>query len=335
MKDILEKLYGHSSLSKTEARDLFLKILDSSTNQAQIASVLTCYRMRMPALEELEGFREAALRDSIKLDFSGFETIDVCGTGGDGKNTFNISTLSAVVVAACGIKVAKHGGGAVSSKVGSSNLLESLGYKFTSDSSVLKRQLEKAGLCFLHAPLFLPSFKNVAPVRKDLGVKTLFNMLGPILNPSDPKYQIIGVYSLELIKLYTYLGQKLNKNYTIVHTLDGCDEVSLAADVKVSDVNGDKIYSPSDFGMENCNYQDIKEGDDINGSIRIFNDVLDGKASKAQQNVVAANSALAMFQVYKHKGQTVSLLDCVEKAREAISSGKAKGTFKQVMELAG
>jgi anthranilate phosphoribosyltransferase len=334
MKETLEKLYSHATLSKEEAKGLFLKILEDGASQAQVASILTLYRTRTPTLDELEGFREGALQNSVKLDFSRMETIDVCGTGGDEKNTFNISTLSAIVIAACGIKVAKHGGGAVSSRVGSSNLLEALGYKFTSDNDSLQKQLEKAGLCFLHAPLFLPSFKNVAAVRKEMGVKTIFNILGPILNPAEPRYQIIGVYSLELIKLYTYLGQRINKNYTIVHSLDGCDEVSLTSDVKVSISSSEKIYSPSDFGMNKITYEDIREGDDIEGSVRIFNDVLDNKATKAQIDVVAANSGLALFYVNRQKGQRTPLLECVETAKEVISSGKARKIFKEVLEIA-
>lgn len=334
MKEILEKLYAQAPLSNSEAKSLFLAILSPDTNQFQIASVLTAFRMRQVTLDEIFGFREAALENCVKLEFSGIDVVDVCGTGGDNKNTFNISTLSAIVVAACGLPVAKHGGGAVSSKVGSSNLLEALGVKFTNDQSSLLKQLEACNLCFLHAPIFHPSFKNVANIRKELGVKTIFNLLGPILNPAQPKYQTLGVYSLELVKFYRFIGQKLEKNYSVVHTLDGCDEISLTSQAIVSDKQGEHLFAAGDFGMSNLSYDEIKEGENISSSVIIFNNVLNNNATEAQINVVTANSALTLFQVRKAKGEQSVLLDCVAEAKEAIVSGKARRTFSKLLDLA-
>ena len=333
MKDILEKLYSGRSLDKPEARGLLGSMLDPAANHFQIAAVLSAFRMRCLNIEELEGFREEALEKAKRLDLSDFSPIDVCGTGGDGKNTFNISTLSAFVIAACGIKVAKHGGGAVSSKFGSSNILEALGYKFSDDENYLKRQLEEAGICFLHAPLFHPSFKHVAPVRKDMGVKTFFNILGPVCNPSDPSFQIIGVYSAELMELYKLLAQRLNKDIVTVHSMDGCDEISLTSDVKVSDKFEDKIYSPSNFNFPLISYEDIQETERIEDAVSSFISVLEKGSNTAHTRVVAANAALCLHRYYNCANKNVSLVDCSAEALEVIKSGKAFNVFRKLMHI--
>lgn len=333
MKELLEKIYTHAALSKSEAKLLFDHILEAATPPARIAAVLSAYRMRQPSLDELEGFMESALSKCIKLDFSGYDAVDVCGTGGDHKGTFNISTLTAILLAACGRKVIKHGGGAVSSTCGSSNLLEALGYKFTTDQGVLKKQLDGAGICFLHAPLFHPSFKNVVPIRKELGVKTVFNVLGPLVNPASPKYQLIGVYNLELVRLISFLGQRLKKRLCLVHTLDGCDEVSLTAGTKVVSDRMDRVYNPSDFGLDYISYSEINEGASIESAVAIFVKVLKGEGSAAQISVAAANAGLALFYIRSFE-EGGSLIDCVQEAKSVLESGEGYRTFKKALELA-
>ena len=263
MKKILTRLIQYQQLEKEEAKQIIIKIADGQYNTSQIASFLTIFMMRNISLDELEGFREALQELCINVDLSEFNTIDLCGTGGDGKNTFNISTLSSFVTAGAGIKVSKHGNYGVSSGCGSSNVLEAIGIKFSNDKDYLKRSIEKAGICFLHAPLFHPAMKNVAPVRKQLGLKTFFNILGPIVNPSFPKNQLIGVFSLELARLYSYLFQKTNINYTILHGLDGYDEISLTGNTKIYTKKSENILSPEDFGVIPTKPESISGGKDV------------------------------------------------------------------------
>ena len=225
MKNILNRLINHETLSKLEAKNIVINISNGIYNPSQISSFLTVYMMRSINIEELAGFREALLELCIPIDFSAYNTIDLCGTGGDGKDTFNISTLASFVTAGAGIKVAKHGNYGVSSISGSSNVMENLGVKFSNDKSFLEKCIDQAGICVLHAPLFHPAMKNVAPIRKELAVKTFFNMLGPMVNPSFPKNQIVGVFNLELARMYTYLYQDTDINFTILHSLDGYDEI--------------------------------------------------------------------------------------------------------------
>lgn len=250
MKTILNRLIRHEQLSKDEARQMIINIADGKYNSSQIASFLTVYMMRSISLEELEGFRAALLELCIAIDLNEFETIDLCGTGGDEKDTFNISTLSSFVTAGAGIKVAKHGNYGVSSSCGSSNVLEHLGIRFSNEEDFLKRCIDQAGICILHAPLFHPAMKNVAPVRRDLGVKTFFNMLGPLVNPSFPKNQLTGVFNLELARLYHYLFQKTDQNTTVLYDLKGYDEISLTGTTKALSRNSERILTPSDFGVQ-------------------------------------------------------------------------------------
>ncbi|MCK4745431.1 MAG: anthranilate phosphoribosyltransferase, partial [Bacteroidales bacterium] len=249
MKEILNYLYEHKTLDRNMAKKVLTNIAKGIYNHSQIASFLSVYLMRSITVEELSGFRDALLDLCIPVDLSGFDAVDLCGTGGDGKDTFNISTLTTFVVAGAGAKVAKHGNYGVSSACGSSNLMEYAGYRFSNDVSKLKSEIDKAGICFLHAPLFNPAMKNVAPVRKELGMKTFFNMLGPMVNPSFPSKQMVGVYSLELARIYAYLYQSTNKQYAIIHSLDGYDEVSLTGPCKVITREQDRIYKPSDLNL--------------------------------------------------------------------------------------
>ncbi len=248
MKEELEYLFEHKTLTKSKAKELLVNIAEGAYNASQLASFLTIYIMRSITVEELEGFRDALLELCLRIDLSDFDTIDLCGTGGDGKDTFNISTIASFVVAGAGIKVAKHGNYGVSSSCGSSNVIQHLGYKFTNDEEMLKRQIDSAGICFLHAPLFHPAMKNIAPIRKEMGVKTFFNMLGPMVNPSNPKNQLVGVFNLELARLYSYLYQTSDKRYVILHTLDGYDEISLTGDFKLISNDGEFLLSPEDLG---------------------------------------------------------------------------------------
>jgi len=327
MKTILNQLFEHQKLSEKDAYNVLTNIGNGSYNPSQIASFLTVYLMRPIAVDELKGFQKALLDLCLKMDFSDFNTIDVCGTGGDGKDTFNISTLSAFIVAGAGYKVAKHGNYGVSSVCGSSNVLEYLGYKFSNNESELKQQLDKVNFCMMHAPLFHPAMKNVAPIRKELGVKTFFNMLGPIVNPSKPNNQLVGVFSLELARIYNYLLQDSNKNYVVLHSLDGYDEISLTGSTKVINDNGEQLISPLDLGFNKLNPQDIFGGSTIEEAAKVFTNVLENKASLAHKNVVIANAAYAISCFEPNK----SILECKHIATEALHSGKALQTLKKLV----
>ena len=328
MKKILTRLIQYQQLEKEEAKQIIIKIADGQYNTSQIASFLTIFMMRNISLDELEGFREALQELCINVDLSEFNTIDLCGTGGDGKNTFNISTLSSLVTAGAGIKVSKHGNYGVSSGCGSSNVLETIGIKFSNDKDFLKKSIEKAGICFLHAPLFHPAMKNVAPVRKQLGLKTFFNILGPIVNPSFPKNQLIGVFSLELARLYSYLFQKTNINYTILHGLDGYDEISLTGNTKIYTKKSENILSPEDFGVIPTKPESISGGKDISSSVKIFMDIIKNNGTDAQNNVVCANAGMAIATILK-----VSHIEGFEKAKESLESGKALQSLVKLQNL--
>ena len=329
MKKILTRLIQYQQLEKEEAKQIIIKIADGQYNTSQISSFLTIFMMRNISLDELEGFREALQELCINVDLSEFNTIDLCGTGGDGKNTFNISTLSSFVTAGAGIKVSKHGNYGVSSGCGSSNVLEAIGVKFSNDKDYLKRSIEKAGICFLHAPLFHPAMKNVAPVRKQLGLKTFFNILGPIVNPSFPKNQLIGVFSLELARLYSYLFQKTNINYTILHGLDGYDEISLTGNTKIYTKKSENILSPEDFGVIPTKPESISGGGkDVSSSVKIFMDIIKNNGTDAQNNVVCANAGMAIATILK-----VSHIEGFEKAKESLESGKALQSLVKLQNL--
>lgn len=328
MKDLLNRLVNQESISSSEAKQVLVNISKGDYNQSQIASFLTVYMMRNITLQELKGFRDALLELCISVDLSAYNTIDLCGTGGDGKDTFNISTLASFVTAGAGIHVAKHGNYGVSSACGSSNVMEYLGVKFTNDEGFIKKSIEEAGICILHAPLFHPAMKNVAPIRKDLGVKTFFNMLGPMVNPSFPKNQMVGVFNLELLRLYAYLYQNTNTNYSIVHALDGYDEISLTCDTKIVTNHEEQILSPEDLGLEILDQNSISGGNTIKMSAAIFMDIIEGKGTEAQKNVVCANAGLAIATVRKcsHK-------EGFELARESLASGKAKKSLETLIKI--
>ena len=328
MKAILNRLIQHQQLSKEEARQMIINIADGQYNTSQIASFLTVYMMRSISLEELEGFRSALLELCIAIDLSEFDTIDLCGTGGDGKDTFNISTLSSFVTAGAGVKVTKHGNYGVSSGCGSSNVLEALGVKFSNDQDFLKRCVDQAGICILHAPLFHPAMKNVAPVRRELGVKTFFNILGPLVNPAFPKNQLTGVFNLELARLYHYLFQKTDTNFTILYALDGYDEISLTGPTKAFSKNSEGILTPQDFGVLPLEASQIAGGDNVESSANIFMNVIQNKGTQAQQEVVCANAGMAIATALD-----LSPIDGFEKAKESLLSGKAFEALTQLQNL--
>lgn len=327
MKEILQKLTNNYILTKEEAKDTLIHLANGEYNASQMASFMTVYLMRSIRTHELAGFKEAMLDLCKSIDLKDYDAMDMCGTGGDGKDTFNISTTSSFVVAGAGQHVAKHGNNGVSSMCGSSNLLVHLGYEFKSDQGELRRSLDEANICFLHAPLFHPAMKNVAPIRRDLGLKTFFNMLGPLVNPSRPVKQLIGVYNLELARLYQYLHQEENRKCAIVHALDGYDEISLTGAFKVITNHAETVYQPAQLGLSTLNQSDIHGGSTIQESANIFLNVLQGKATKGQTEVVLANAGLALF-IGKELG---NVTEGVELARESISSGAAYKSFQSFM----
>ncbi len=329
MKETLNYLYSHKTLTREEAKMVLTNIAQGKYNHSQIASFMSVYIMRNITVEELSGFRVALLSLCIPIDLRGYNTIDLCGTGGDGKNTFNVSTLASFVVAGCGMKVSKHGNYGVSSGCGSSNVMETLGYKFSTNENKLKNEIEATGFCYLHAPIFNSAMKNVAPVRKDLAVKTFFNMLGPMVNPSSPKNQMVGVYSLELARIYTYLYQQTDLNFIILHSLDGYDEISLTSDFKLISRNFEVIYKPEKLGLTKTKPEELSSGNTVEESVAMFVNILEGKGTKAQNDVVTINAAVAL----KCLKPMQSLEDCIVEARESLDYGKALKCMKKLIEM--
>lgn len=323
MKDILEHLYQHKTLTKNEAKEVLTAIATGKYKHNQIASFVTTFIMRNITLEELSGFREALIALSNKIDLSFCNPMDVCGTGGDGKNTFNISTLTSFVVAGSGIPVAKHGNYGVSSISGSSNVLECLGITFHTNEDILKTQIQESNICFLHAPLFHPALKHVAPVRKELGVKTFFNMLGPLVNPAQPKVQMAGVFNLELARMYQYLFQQEEIQYSIVHSIDGYDEITLTANSKIFNNKGESILKAEHMGLSECTADTLYGGNSIEEAAQIFINVIEGKGTIYQNNVVLANAATAIKTYYPDKEYE----EAVAIAKDSLFELKAKKAF--------
>ena len=328
MKQILNRLINQEKITKREAKDVLVNISKGDYNTSQIASFLTVYMMRSVSVDELDGFKEALLELCLAIDLSDYNTIDLCGTGGDGKDTFNISTLASFVTAGAGVKVAKHGNYGVSSTCGSSNVLEFLGVKFTNKQDQLEKSMDKAGICILHAPLFHPAMKNVAPIRRELGVKTFFNMLGPMVNPSFPKNQIVGVFNLELARMYGYLYQNTDKNYAILHDLSGYDEISLTNNTKLITNKEDKMFSPSELGISRIKQQDIYGGKTVKENAGIFIDILDGNGTEAQNNVICANAGLAVSVANNISHREGFIL-----AKESLKSKSAFNSFKKLLDI--
>lgn len=329
MKQILYKLFEHQYLGRNEAREILQNIALGKYNDAQIASLITVYLMRNISVEELIGFREALLEMRVPVDLSEYDPIDIVGTGGDGKNTFNISTCACFVVAGAGYPVVKHGNYGATSVSGASNVIEQHGVKFTSDINRLRKSMDKCNIAYLHAPLFNPALKAVAPIRKNLGVRTFFNMLGPLVNPVMPKYQLLGVYNLPLLRLYSYTFQENQTGFAVVHSLDGYDEISLTSGFKVVTPTNEKLYTPESLGFRRCLEKELDGGDTPEEAARIFDNVLNGTATDAQTNCVIVNAAFAI-QVMN---PAMKLDECIAKAQDSLLSGKALDTFKQFVVL--
>jgi anthranilate phosphoribosyltransferase len=328
MKDILNHLIAHKTLSQQQAKEVLKNLATGTYPSSQVAAFMTVFLMRSITVEELRGFREAMLELCVPIDLSEYDAMDLCGTGGDGKDTFNISTLSSFIVAGAGQAVTKHGNTGVSSICGSSNLLAHFGYEFSGDTDQLRRSLDQVGLCFLHAPLFHPAMKSVAPIRKELGVKTFFNMLGPMVNPSFPRKQLVGVFSLELARLYAYLYQETKGRFAILHALDGYDEISLTGPFKMITNGGEKLYHPQALGLEQLSPESILGGSTIAESARIFEQVLRGAGTAAQNQVVIANAAAALVTAREGLG----FAEAIDLAKETLLSGKALRVFTGLIQ---
>lgn len=329
MKKILNYLFEHKTFTREGAKDILINISKGMYNESELAAFMTVFLMRSITIDELLGFRDALLELCIPVKLNGYDVLDIVGTGGDAKNTFNISTLSCFIVAGAGGKVAKHGNYGVSSISGASNLMELVGYKFKADEAKLRTELEEAGLCFLHAPLFHPALKNVAGIRRELGIRTFFNMLGPLVNPAFAQHQLIGVYSLEMARVYNYLFQQTDKKFVIVHSLDGYDEISLTADTKVITNDGEQDWTPEQLGKRKVHPEDIYGGNTVEEAAKIFMRILKGEGTWAQNSVVLANAAMGLFSLGKYS----SYNDAFTAAVESLESGNAHKAFKKLIEL--
>ncbi|MGV3504313.1 MAG: anthranilate phosphoribosyltransferase [Adhaeribacter sp.] len=327
MKEILMQLIEQKVLTKDTAKQVLLDLGQGRYNHSEMAAFLTVFLMRNITVNELEGFRDAMLELCVDPGLETNELIDLCGTGGDGKDTFNISTLASFVVAGAGYKVAKHGNFGVSSICGSSNIMAHFGYQFTSDRDFLRRKLDQANICFLHAPVFHSAMSHVAPVRKELGLKTFINMLGPMVNPARPKYQVVGVFNLELLRLYSYLYQQSDKRFIVLHSLDGYDEISLTGPFKMVMAEGEHLITPEALGSRRLQHAELAGGNTVAESAAIFQDVLEGRGTEAQNNVVLANAGLGIFC----SNPKLTIPEALAEARESLVGGKALASFKKLL----
>ncbi len=329
MKKILQLLFEHKTLSRQQAYEVLLKIGKGDYNEHEITAFMTVYLMRSISIEELQGFRDALMELCVPVDLNGHKVLDIVGTGGDGKNTFNISTLACFIVAGAGQKVAKHGNYGASSISGASNVMEQLGYKFSNDNEKLKLEVEEAGICFMHAPLFHPALKTVGPIRKNLGMRTFFNMLGPMVNPANPAFQLVGVFNLEMARIYNYLLQETEKSFTIIHSLDGYDEISLTNDTKVITNEGESVKTPEQLGKRMVQQTDIQGGATVEESAKIFKSILSGEGTWAQNAVVLANAAMGLFCT----GSYGTYEDAYNAAVESLDSGRANEVLKKLVQM--
>lgn len=329
MKDILYRLFEHQYLGRDEAHRILHNIATGCYDDAQIASLITVFLMRNISVDELMGFREALLDMRVPVDLAEYKPIDIVGTGGDGKNTFNISTAACFVVAGAGYKVVKHGNYGATSVSGASNVMQQHGVKFTTDVEQLRRSIENCNLAYLHAPQFNPALKAVANVRKHLGVRSFFNMLGPLVNPVMPTYQLLGVYNLPLLRLYNYTYQESGTRFAVVHSLDGYDEISLTGEFKVATADKEKLYTPEMLGFQRIAEADLDGGETPEAAARIFDAVLDGTATRAQRDCVIANAGFAIHVIRPE----LPVADCIAEARESLEAGKARATFLHFLSL--
>ena len=329
MKKILQYLFEHKTLPYHQAKEVLINISKDMYNETEVTAFITVFLMRSITIEELQGFRDALLELCIKVDLNGHKTIDIVGTGGDGKNTFNISTLACFIVAGTGQKVAKHGNYGATSVSGASNVMEQLGYKFKNDEQQLKKEIEQANICFMHAPLFHPALKTVGPIRKNLGLRTFFNMLGPMVNPSFPQFQLVGVYNLEMARIYNYLLQQTDRSFTIIHGLDGYDEISLTNDTKVISNDGEKIKTPIELGKRFVEPESIYGGNTPEEAAKIFTRIIHGDGTWAQNSVVLANAAMALNCTGNYKKYD----DAYHAAVDSLESGNAYNVLQKLISL--
>lgn len=329
MKKILQLLFEHKSLSREQAREVMLNTAKGQYNESELTAFMTVFLMRSITIDELQGFRDGLLELCVPVDLNGYDVIDIVGTGGDGKNTFNISTLACFIVAGTGQKVAKHGNYGATSVSGASNLMEQMGYKFSNNSDRLKREVEEANICFMHAPLFHPALKTVAGIRKNLGVRTFYNMLGPMVNPASPAYQLVGVYSLEMARIYNYLLQLSGKPFTVIHSLDGYDEISLTNDTKVITNKGERVMTPEQLGKRIVSPLDISGGNSVEEAAKIFLKILKSEGSWAQNAVVLSNAAMAL----NCTGGYADYERAYDAAVESLESGSAYQCLQKLIAM--
>lgn len=329
MKQILYRLFEHQYLGREEARKILGEIAAGKYPDTQVAALITVFLMRSISVEELSGFRDALMEMRLDIDLSEYSPVDIVGTGGDGKNTFNISTAACFVVAGAGYPVVKHGNYGATSISGASNVMEMHGVKFSSDRERLARSIEECGIAYLHAPLFNPALKSVAPVRKSLAVRSFFNLLGPLVNPARPAYQLLGVYNLPLLRLYSYTYQQSGIRFGVVHSMDGYDEISLTSEFKVTTADSEKVYSPEMLGLERCREEELYGGDSVEEASRIFDDVLNAEASRAKMNCVVTNAAFAIRVINPQK----SIGECLDEARRSLYGKKALEVFNKFLSL--
>ena len=329
MKKLLQYLFEHKTLSREEAKEVLIQISEGKYSEHEVTSFVTVFLMRSITIQELMGFRDALLTLAVKVNLNVEDAIDIVGTGGDGKDTFNISTLACFIVAGTGQKVIKHGNYGASSVSGASNVMEKMGYQFKNEESLLAKEVKEAGICFLHAPLFHPALKAVGPMRRNIGVRTFFNMLGPIVNPAQPKYQLIGVYNVEMARIYNYVLQSLNKDFTLIHSMDGYDEISLTADTKVVTNKGEFIKSPIELANLKVSQEALHGGDTVEAAANIFRNILEGRGTEAQNAVVLANAAMALMVTGKYS----QYQDAFDAAKNSLISGSAKTCLEKLISL--
>ena len=329
MKKLLQYLFEHKTLSRAQAKEVLVQISQGVYNEHEVTSFVTVFLMRSITIEELIGFRDALLSLAVKVDLGVDNAIDIVGTGGDGKDTFNISTLACFIVAGAGQPVVKHGNYGASSVSGSSNVMEQLGYTFKNDQTQLAKEVKEAGICFLHAPLFHPALKSVGPIRRNIGVRTFFNMLGPIVNPAQPKFQLIGVYNLEMARIYNYVLQSLGKEFTLINSLDGYDEISLTTDTKIVTNKGEFTLSPYALGKKRVMQADLTGGATVEEAASIFKNIIQGKGTWSQNAVVLANAAMALNLT----GQYENYEAAYQAAVKSLESGAANNCLQKLISL--
>ena len=329
MKKILQYLFEHKTLSREEAKEILIQISQGQYSEHEVTSFVTVFLMRSITIQELMGFRDALLSLAVRVNLGADDAIDIVGTGGDGKDTFNISTLACFIVAGTGQKVIKHGNYGASSVSGASNVMEKMGYIFKNEEASLTNEVKEAGICFLHAPLFHPALKAVGPMRRNIGVRTFFNMLGPIVNPAQPKYQLIGVYNVEMARIYNYVLQSLEKDFTLIHSMDGYDEISLTADTKVVTNKGEFIKSPIELANLKLTQESLHGGDTVDAAAAIFKNILEGKGTEAQNAVVLANAAMALMVTGKYERYEAAF----EAASTSLKTGAANQALQKLISL--